>query len=275
MKRLGLQLLVTVALGAVSLLPNMQTALAAPPSNDHARRATEINQLPFVQREDTSDARADGPRRCSNNSSVFFKYTATEDLSLQADTMGSDYEVVLTVLAGSPHNFKRIACNIDEVDADAVSRFDAKAGTTYYFEVATCCGSGEDNTGGKLEFALSQVFTGTPEVTVTLDRRATLHPGRLVRVSGTVSCNERLEVEVYGSLRQLNGDFVARGFFDRYPPVTCGPGKAKAWKAYVDTETGVAFREGFATSLFQAYASNGYESQFVDRTRARVQIVQP
>ena len=148
------RVLTATAVALVLSLPNMHMALAAPPSNDALHHAIEIDQVPFVHREDTSEATASGPKRyCGRNSSVFFEFTPAEDAFLQADTIGSRYLTELAVFTGTRGAFESIACNDVDVGLGRVVRFEAHAGTTYYFKVSSCCGQGEDNTGGRLEFA--------------------------------------------------------------------------------------------------------------------------
>ena len=274
MKRIGQPLFLVTALALGLLLPNMQTALAAPPSNDALPQAIEIRQVPFVHREDTSEATASGPRFCGNNSSVFFAFTPTEDASLQADTFGSRYDTVLSVFTGTRSTVSGVGCSDDAIGLLSAVRFEAHAGTTYYFEISTCCGHGQDNTGGHLEFALTNVPIVGLEATATVGD-VILHPGRVVQLTGTVSCNSRSAVEVYGVMRQLNGDFVARAFFDRYPPVTCQPGRTRRWSVYADTETSVAFDEGTASVRRFVVASNGFDFISSPGVRTTVHIVRP
>jgi hypothetical protein len=274
MKRIGQPLFLVTALALGLLLPNIETALAAPPSNDALAQAIEIRQVPFVHREDTSEATASGPRFCGNNSSVFFAFTPTEDASLQADTFGSRYDTVLSVFTGTHSAVSEVGCSDDAIDGVSAVRFEAHAGTTYYFEVSSCCGHGQDNMGGHLEFALANVPTVSLEVTATVGD-VILHPGRIVQVTGTVSCNSRSAVEVFGVMRQLTGDFVAKGFFDKYPPLACDPAGPRRWSVYTDTETSAAFDEGNASVRLFFFAGDGFDFISSPGVRTTVHIVRP
>jgi hypothetical protein len=181
---------------------------------------------------------------------------------------------VLSVFTGTHSTISEVGCSDDAIDGVSAVRFDAHAGTTYYFEISSCCGRGQDNTGGHLEFALTNVPTVSLEVTATVGD-VILHPGRVVQVTGTVSCNSRSAVEVFGDLRQLNGDFVARGFFDRYPLVGCGPGGTRRWSVFTDTETSVAFDEGNASVRYFVFAGNGFDFISSPGVRTTVHIVRP
>ena len=272
---------VTATVAALALLlPNMQPALAAPPSNDALRNAIEIDRLPFIHRENTIEATASGPRFChGNNSSVFFKFTSMEDVSVQADTFGSRSDPdlsVFTVIHGTVHP---IGCDESGAVGQPVVRFEAEAGTTYYFEIAACCGSNQVKRLHRLEFALTKVPTVEPEVAVTVDRFATLRPGHILRVSGTLTCNERLNVEVYGTVLQFRGNAVAASIVDTWPGYSCGPDGTSRWKQYVDPGpetgwTGVEFQEGRAYFSYGApFASNGFEQTSQPPTRTRINIV--
>jgi hypothetical protein len=271
MKRIGIAIVVPTALALGMLPSNMQAAVAAPPGNDALRHAIEIASVPFLHREDTSEATASGPTFCGNNSSVFFEFTPAEDVSVQADTFGSGYDTTLGVFTGTHDAVNPIACSDDAVGLWSAVRLDAQAGTTYSFEVSSCCGSGEDKTGGHLEFSLTEAPTTRPRVAVEFS--ATLRPGRIVRLRGTVTCDQRAGVEVFGTLRQLVGDFVAKGFFDTFPPLVCRPDAANTFAVYVDTETSAAFDEGRAALRYDLFASNGARSVSQTGIRTTVRIV--
>jgi PKD repeat protein len=78
-------------------------------------------------------------------------------MQLEADTFGSGYDTVLSAWTGSQGSLSLVACNDDFSGAQSKITFSAAAGTTYYFMVAFCCGSGL-NGGGSLRFSLSQLL---------------------------------------------------------------------------------------------------------------------
>jgi hypothetical protein len=273
MQRITRPVLLSIALSLATFTLTAQPALAAPPSNDALRHAIAITTLPFIHREDTSEATASGPKFCSNSSSVFFSFTPTHDVTVQADTIGSNYDTTLAVFTGSHSTVNPIDCNDDAVGLASAVRLDAEAGTTYYFQVATCCGSGQDNVGGRLVFELIEAQQKEPTVEGTLTS-ATLLPGRIVHLTGTVTCDQRVGAEAFGTIRQLNGDLIARAEFDRFP-IWCDPERGGRFSIFVDSDTGVAFRPGSASTRTNVFATNGFESTFNPGTRTRVRLDQP
>jgi len=132
-------------------------AALAQPTNDDFAGATVIGSVPFSINEDTSSATWDpsDPPDCSSNGSVWFSFTPQTDMQIIADTTGSDYFPSLSAWTGTQGALTRVAC--DEFDIPSRVHFRATAGTTYYFLVAACCGSG-GNFGGNLQFHLTEVF---------------------------------------------------------------------------------------------------------------------
>ncbi len=131
-------------------------AQAATAPNDGFAAATVITSLPFSTTEDTSQATSDpsDPAGCSNNASVWFSFTPSSDMQLEADTLGSDYNTVVSAWTGTQGALNRVAC--DSQGTRTKITFAAAAGTTYYFMVAQCCGDGGTG-GGSLQFSVSQV----------------------------------------------------------------------------------------------------------------------
>jgi hypothetical protein len=262
----------SVALSLTVILVPAAGARADVPANDRLRRAIAVDQLPFLARQDTTEATANGPTFCGNNSSVFYRFTPQRDVAVQADTFGSRYDTILTVFTGSRGAFEPVACNDDAAGLQSAVRFDARAGTTYYLMVSSCCGSGQDNIGGRLTLGVTSIPTSKPDATVQIERRATLHAGGLVRLTASITCNQRSVVQVVGVLRQLRDDnFVARGSFDE--STACRSERAMELRAWIDTETGAAFEEGPA-ALIQSVtlATNGFESTLANIPRTAVRI---
>jgi PKD repeat protein len=129
-------------------------------TNDHFADATVINTVPFSVNEDASQATFDpsdpSSSGCSNNGSVWFAYTPTSEGTIDADTFGSSYDTVLSAWTGSEGALTLVACNDDFGTVQSRIDFKATPGTTYYFMVARCCGTGGDG-GGLLTFSLDQI----------------------------------------------------------------------------------------------------------------------
>jgi hypothetical protein len=269
-------LFVMVLMLAVVIVP-ASAAFAAAPANDAESAATEITQVPFSETIDTTDATASGPRFCSNNASVFYRFTPASDVRIQVDTIGSDYDTLLAIYtrnaAGTVVKGSR-KCNDDRFDLDSGLRLQAKAGVTYFFQVASCCGNGGDG-GGQLALSVTEVTDEPLEFTLDVTDPGTVDPATgIATISGTVTCNQRSVVGFEGVLRQLrNGMFVARGYVSAY--TVCTPGATPTWTSEVDTDTGIAF--GAGSALFRTwymFAADGFR-QYVeqDGTDTTIQLV--
>jgi hypothetical protein len=261
--------LVTVALAAVTYAG---PALAAPPSNDTEAGAVVIDAVPFTHSADTSEATPDGPGFCSNNASVFYRFTPTEDARVQIDLVGSDYDTTLGVYRRDAEGaVVPMKCNDDRFGLDSGVRFRARPGTTYYVIVGQCCGNGRTG-GGRLELNVSEVIPLAIEMTVQVSETGTVDTG-MATISGTVTCNQRSILYAEGTLRQLRGDdlYLARGWF--WVEGGCMPGAPAAWSVEVDTETAIAFGAGSAALRMGSRASDGWDSVPLDRSDVTIQLV--
>lgn len=137
-----------LALVAGLVLPGV--AQAQPPANDDFDAAVVVDQLPFTTSTSTAEATttADDPTNCSYNGSVWYSFTPDQDMTVVADTAGSDYDTVLSAYTGSRGSLtlEPNACNDDWAGPQSRIAFAATAGTVYHFMVATCCGSGSNLT---------------------------------------------------------------------------------------------------------------------------------
>ena len=148
--------LITALAGIV--LPGIARAEA--PSNDDFDSAVAIAGVPFSTGLNTADATAaaDDPTSCFNNGSVWFSFTPASPMTIVADTFGSDYDTVLSAYTGSRGALGQVpgACNDDSNGVQSRIVFPATAGTTYYFLVGQCCGTGGSG-GGNLLFSVAGV----------------------------------------------------------------------------------------------------------------------
>jgi hypothetical protein len=79
--------------------------MASPPPNDDFDQATIVSALPYTNELDTTDASpaSDDPKDCGyggDPKSVWYVFTPSHDLMVQADTYGSDYETAITAYTG-------------------------------------------------------------------------------------------------------------------------------------------------------------------------------
>jgi hypothetical protein len=151
--------LVVAATIGLALVVLAAPAALAQPANDDFATATVIGSLPFSTTEDTTQATWDpsDPSGCSSNGSVWFAFTPPSDMTIQADTFGSDYDTVLSAWTGTQSALSLVACNDDFSGVQSRIVYQATGGTTYYFMVAFCCGSGQ-NGGSNLHFSINQLL---------------------------------------------------------------------------------------------------------------------
>jgi hypothetical protein len=144
-----------VLAAAFMMLISPAAAMAAPAPNDDFDNATPVGALPFTDRVDTREATAaaDDPTTCSNNGSVWYRFTPGADMVIEAKTAGSDYYTVLSAYTGSRSALTQRAC-VYGPDSRAV--VNVTANTTYYFLVAVCCGNGGTG-GGDLVFSVAEI----------------------------------------------------------------------------------------------------------------------
>ena len=144
------RLVVASAVGLLLALLSVSPALAQP-TNDDFDAATVISGLPFIDSISTVDATTAGDDPFCNGfeHTVWYSFTPTQDVTIRADTSGSDYATSLSVYTGSRGALSQVTC----VSFPAQVTFNASANTTYFFMVASaCCGT----PGGNLVFNVTE-----------------------------------------------------------------------------------------------------------------------
>src|ERR1700752_430285 len=144
-------------------------ALAAPPANDDFNSATIVTEpIPFSDSVNTSEATTagDDPDCFGQGPTVWYSFTPSQDMDVQVNTYGSDYDTTLSVYTGSQGNLTQIACNDDAGSLQSAVNFTAHASETYYFMV----GAFASGPGGNLAFP---VTLPPPPLTIDLQLSAT------------------------------------------------------------------------------------------------------
>jgi hypothetical protein len=131
-------------------------------ANDDFDDAVEINALPFTHNVNTSDATtaADDPADPEDPAvcfigghTVWYQFTPSKDIRINANTSGSDYDTGIAVFTGTRGALTMTGCNDDVLlgrEIQSSVTFDAVAGETYFFMV----GSFGNSPGGNLLFNL-------------------------------------------------------------------------------------------------------------------------
>ncbi|HEX2219160.1 MAG TPA: PPC domain-containing protein [Gemmatimonadales bacterium] len=196
-------------------------ALLVAPANDDFDAAVEVTGVPFTYTENVGNATvaADDPvgtgaeeQGCfADGQTVWFKFTATENARLTANTIGSSYDTELWLLTGTRGDLTILDCN-DAVPGGGHPRtsaltFNAVAGQTYYFMVAqTAVFIQPDD---ELVFNLVPVV----QVDVTLDRVGHVSPREQTgTLTGTVTCSRPSFVELSLSVTQHHERAVGEAF---------------------------------------------------------------
>ncbi len=195
-----------------------------PPTNDSIANATTIAGPLFTDYIDTSGATADpnDPYCDGYNYSVWYIYTADDDVYVDADTYYSWYDTTLSVYTGPPNELSQIRC-ANNYMSEEVS-FQAHPGQTFYIMV----GAAFYEPGGVLNFRVRV----TPEfkLGLTLDPTGSFNPrtGRAT-IGGTITCNTEPDfITLDGSLRQSVGRIstIEASF---YETMNCTPGQPSRW----------------------------------------------
>jgi hypothetical protein len=229
-------------------------AAAQSPTNDDIENATLVTELPFaVGPIDTSEATAavDDPQDCYSNGSNWYTFTPTDDISIEVNTIGSEYDTTLGVYAGLPGSLSLIGCNDDFYDLQSAVRFDATANTTYYVMVGFCCGNGEAG-GGRLFFNVLEIPPPL-DITLFINALGSFNRTGAATVGGAVTCNQPAEVDVSGQLRQKLGRRIIVGSFSTH--VSCAG--ETPWSAIARSDQG-AFGGGRAEILGGASGCDQY-----------------
>ncbi len=219
------------------------TVIVPPPPNDDFNSPAVIQSIPFSASNDVSSATSafDDPFCFGANQTVWFSFTPSNNMRLEANTFGSDYDTTLAVYTGSRGALTQVACN-DDSNNSLLSRvrFDAVAGTTYYFEVSSLFQASPAD----LVFNLIPApppFSIAPSVT---QFGAVDASTGLATLSGFVTCTQPSFVTVSGELKQTRGGLPVSGFFSVFVPCT----GTTPWS--VDVQTTQVLFHGRSASLF-------------------------
>ncbi len=244
---------------------------AAAPSNDSPSTAVEVPSVPFTYEQDTTGANGNGPRFCSNNTSVFFTFTPSDTARVQVDTMGSDYDTVLSIYTRDGR-VDPLRCNDDRFGLASGARFRARAGRTYHIMVAQCCGNGDNYGGGNLVLRVGAVPTGPLDATLEVSSIGVFDPvGGSATIGGRFTCSTPAFVALDGIFRQVRGGlYLARGYASWSG--FCEPGQPVDWSVEVDSETSYAFGAGDSRLVYWAGASDGFKQWIALADQERVTI---
>ena len=242
----------------VAMLLAGTPALAAPPSNDTIAGATTIAALPFSDTVDTTEATTDADETAAaqpcrdlfgapaTEKPVWYKYTASADITLLVDTSASSYTTGIASYNGAPSAATFMSC------APRQLRVPVAAGQTAYLMVF---GDTVGSPGGTLRISVQEA-PPVPVVSVTVDPIGSFNPqSGAATITGTVTCTGVADFgAVNGYVTQTVGRFTITGFFFTSTPFTCD-GTTQTWTATTQSSNG-KFAGGPATVQADAIACN-------------------
>jgi len=132
-------------------------------ANDDCSTSTVIDALPYTNTQDTAGAQNSGDPfpSCASNfgKGVWYEYTADRNMTVWADTEGSDFDTAIAIYTGDCASPTESACDNDSgTGTNALVSFAATAGTTYLFLVG-----GNEGESGSLTF---NVYTIAPDLQI-------------------------------------------------------------------------------------------------------------
>jgi hypothetical protein len=222
----------------------VRLAFAAGPANDDIANAINVTSLPFTDSVDTSEAtQAQDDLHCGtlvDGNTVWYKITPPKDMRIGFHVDTAVPELSMSIGTESAGSLSLYQCSFAHNDA-----LDAKAGTTYFIQLATCCGT----PGGPVTISLQDVpFLSTD---LRIEHRGRIDSAGVVEVSGSVRCNRQTPpgsgVTVQGTLTQGSAD----GWL---VPVHFSDGCSEQWMPW-STTVQLLSADGFASGRAQLEAS--------------------
>ncbi|HET9181738.1 MAG TPA: putative Ig domain-containing protein [Candidatus Angelobacter sp.] len=229
--------------GNTDLTKTLISVIQPPPPNDDFDNATVVPSFPFTTTEDVTNATVapDDPFCITRNQTVWFAFTPTQNMRLEANTFGTSYDTALSVYTGTRGALRSLACNDDSNGTlQSRVRFDAVAGTTYYFEISSFF----HVSGANLVFNL---LLAPPPLTITptVTQFGSVDPSTgAATISGFVTCDKQAFVTISGQLKQTHGSIPVSGIFSAF--VACDG--TTPWSAKIQTTD--ALFHGRASNLF-------------------------
>lgn len=128
---------IALADGGTVLGIDATLAQLPPATNDMIADALEMTALPFLDQRSTVEAtnEPDEPELCAPiGATVWYRFTATTDGTVAADTFGSDFDTVLSAYGDPPSGSTALACSDDFNNLQSKITFEIFAGQTYYVQ---------------------------------------------------------------------------------------------------------------------------------------------
>jgi hypothetical protein len=230
--------------GGIGFTYTQIQVIAPPPLNDDFDYPTVVPAIPFTVNQDATNATvaSDDPFTCyGSNQTVWFAYTPQSNIRLEANTFGSNYDTTLAVFTGARGALNEIACNEDAGGTvNSRVRFDAVAGTTYYFRVSSLYPVSSAN----LVFNLLEAPPAFSFAATVAQFGSVIPASGAVTLNGSVTCTSPAYVSISGELKQMHGRVPINGYFSVFVPCN----GITNWSTLVQSQ--VALFHGRSAALF-------------------------
>jgi hypothetical protein len=210
----------------------------AAPGNDDFDNSTVITTLPFSETLSIAEATVAPDdelqeENCSaiGGNTIWYQFTPTRDLRLNASTVGSRPEVLVYAYTGTRGNLTLVDCS-QGLPFPVV--FDAVGGTTYHFMIGT--DASEFRPPGTLTFTLQTSL----EVSVTIDPIATLTRTGVTTFTGTAQCSRPAFTDIGGRVERKGETIIDQGGL--FASVNCDG--VTSWEAQVENGDGLRLVPG-------------------------------
>jgi hypothetical protein len=254
MRRLTTVLTITVIVFGLALTGRVsQSAFAQAPSNDDISGALWLG-FPDSHATSTLEATT-GPGDefgCSYGPSVWYGFTGP-GTDVEVNTIGSDFDTVLTVVADYGSGLQTLSCSDDYYGFQSRVVFFAESGVTYYF-----LAQGYGGASGNLTINTSEPPPPPPPPTpftfeLAIDPTASVvAKSGVVTLAGTVTCSTSGYVAIYIDAKQKAGRIHIQG--GGYTEAYCDETAPVAWSTQFQGTNGI-FKAG--TLTIQGW-SDGY-----------------
>jgi hypothetical protein len=138
-------------------------AAGGAPKNDEFTNAFTISTLPYENKQqqiqNATSPSTDPTQSCGfdprTEHTVWYTFTPSQNLTIDANTFGSKYDTVLDVYTYDGTNFTEVTCNDDApTTLQSEVTFAATGGTTYYFMIGSFRSVGHGRFAGHLVFSV-------------------------------------------------------------------------------------------------------------------------
>jgi VCBS repeat-containing protein len=230
--------------GGIAFAYTQMQVIATPPPNDDFSSATVVPAIPFTVSQDATNATVapDDPITCyGNNQTVWFAYTPQSSMRLEANTFGTGYDTTLAVFTGTRGALSEIACNEDAGGTvNSRVRFDAVAGTTYYFRVSSLY----PVPSASLVFNVLEAPPPFSFAATVAPFGSVIPRSGAVTLNGSVTCTNPAYVSISGEVKQMHGGVPINGYFNAFVPCN----GVTPWSATVQSQA--ALFHGRSAALF-------------------------